>query len=150
MKIILTEDVKKLGKRGEVVEVSDGYAKNFVIPKKLGVEANEKNLNVWKNEKRREDKLAEVRLEEAKALAERIGAVQVKIEMKGGTSGKVFGAVSSKEIAAAAKKQHDLDIDKKKIVLDEPIKSFGAVKLPVKLHPEVTATLNVMVVQKEE
>ena len=150
MKVILTEDVKKLGKRGEVVEVSDGYAKNFVIPKKLGVEANDKNMNVWKNEKRREDKLAEVRLEEARALAEQIGAVQVKIEMKGGTSGKVFGAVSTNEIATAAKKQHDLEIDKKKIVLDEPIKAFGAVELPVKLHPEVTATLHVMVVQKEE
>ncbi|MCR5676028.1 MAG: 50S ribosomal protein L9 [Lachnospiraceae bacterium] len=149
MKIILSEDVKKLGKRGEIVEVSDGYAKNYVIPQKLGVPANEKNMNEWKNQKRREDKLAAVRLEDARAMAEQIGAVTVEIGMKGGTSGKVFGAVSTKEIAAAAKKQHDLDIDKKKIVLDEPIKAFGTVKLPVKLHPEVTATLTVMVVQKD-
>ena len=150
MKVILLEDVKKLGKRGEIVEVSDGYAKNFVIPKKLGVEANDKHMNEWKNEKRREDKLAAVRLEDAKALADKIGGATVEIAMRGGTSGKVFGAVSTKEIALAAKKQHDLDIDKKKIVLDEPIKAFGVVELPVKLHPEVTAKLTVKVVQKED
>ncbi|MCR4763610.1 MAG: 50S ribosomal protein L9 [Lachnospiraceae bacterium] len=149
MKVILTEDVKKLGKRGEIVEVSDGYAKNYVIPQKLGVPANEKNLNEWKNQKRREDKVAEMKLEEAKNLAARIGSVTVELTMKGGTSGKVFGAVSSKEISLAAKKQHDLDIDKKKIVLEEPIKTFGVVRLPVKLHPEVTASLAVKVVQAE-
>ncbi|MBR4529703.1 MAG: 50S ribosomal protein L9 [Lachnospiraceae bacterium] len=150
MKIILTEDVKKLGKRGEIVEVSDGYAKNYVIPQKLGVAANEKNMNEWKNQKRREDKLAQVRLEEAQALAGQIGAVTVEIGMKGGTSGKVFGAVSTKEIATALKKQHDLEIDKKKIVMDEPIKAFGTVELPVKLHPEVTAKLKVRVVQVDQ
>ncbi len=149
MKIILTEDVKKLGKKGEIVEVSDGYAKNYVIPQKLGVLANDKNMNEWKNQKRREDKLAAQRLEEAKALAAKIGGCTVEISMKGGTSGKVFGAVSSKEISLAAKKQCDLDIDKKKIVLDEPIKTFGVVRLPVKLHPEVTAELTVKVVQAE-
>ncbi len=147
MKVILTEDVKKLGKRGEIVEVSDGYAKNYVIPQKLGLPANEKNMNAWKNEKRREDRLAEVRLEEARELAARISSVTVEIGMKGGTSGRVFGAVSTKEIALAAKKQHDLEIDKKKIVLEEPIKQFGTVKLPVKLHPEVQTTLTVKVVQ---
>ena len=150
MKVILLEDVKKLGKRGEIVDVSDGYAKNFVIPKKLGVEANEKHMNEWKNEKRREDKLAAVRLEDARALADKIAGSTVEIAMRGGTSGKVFGAVSTKEIALAAKKQYDLDIDKKKIVLEEPIKAFGVVELPVKLHPDVTARLTVKIVQKED
>lgn len=148
MKVILSEDVKKLGKRGEIVEVSDGYAKNYVIPQKLGVPATEKNMNEWKNQKRREDKLAEMRLEEAREFASRIEGVTVEIGMKGGTSGKVFGAVSTKEIAMAAKKQHALEIDKKKIVLDEPIKTFGVVKLPVKLHPQVTAQLTVKVFQE--
>ncbi|MCR5094552.1 MAG: 50S ribosomal protein L9 [Lachnospiraceae bacterium] len=148
MKVILTEDVKKLGKRGEIVEVSDGYAKNYVIPQKLGVQATEKNLNEWKNQKRREDILAQERLAEAQELAGRIEGVTVEIGMKGGTSGKVFGAVSTKEIALAAKKQHDLDIDKKKIVLEEPIKTFGVVQLPVKIHPQVTAKLTVKVFQE--
>ena len=141
MKIILKEDVKKLGKKGETIEVSDGYARNYILPQKLGVEANSKNLNDLKLHKRNEEKLARQRLDEAKALAEKIGEQAVVVRMKAGEGGKVFGSVSSKEIAAALKEQNQLEIDKKKIQLQEAIKSFGTHEVGIKLHPQVTATL---------
>lgn len=145
MKIILKEDVKKLGKEGETIEVSDGYARNYILPQKLGVEANSKNLNDLKLHKRNEEKLARQRLDEAKALAEKIGEQAVVVRMKAGEGGKVFGSVSSKEIAAALKEQNQLEIDKKKIQLQEAIKSFGTHEVGIKLHPQVTATLRVKV-----
>ncbi len=145
MKIILKEDVKKLGKKGETIEVSDGYARNYILPQKLGVEANSKNLNDLKLHKRNEEKLARQRLDEAKALAEKIGEQAVVVRMKAGEGGKVFGSVSSKEIAAALKEQNQLEIDKKKIQLQEAIKSFGTHEVGIKLHPQVTATLRVKV-----
>lgn len=145
MKIILKEDVKKLGKKGETIEVSDGYARNYILPQKLGVEANSKNLNDLKLQKQNEEKLAKQRLDEAKALAEKIGEQAVVVRMKAGEGGKVFGSVSSKEIAAALKEQNQLEIDKKKIQLQEAIKSFGTHEVGIKLHPQVTATLRVKV-----
>lgn len=145
MKIILKEDVKKLGKKGETIEVSDGYARNYILPQKLGVEANSKNLNDLKLHKRNEEKLARQRLDEAKALAEKIGEQAGVVRMKAGEGGKVFGSVSSKEIAAALKEQNQLEIDKKKIQLQEAIKSFGTHEVGIKLHPQVTATLRVKV-----
>ncbi|MEY8523837.1 50S ribosomal protein L9 [bacterium 1XD8-76] len=145
MKIILKEDVKKLGKKGETIEVSDGYARNYILPQKLGVEANSKNLNDLKLQKRNEEKLARQRLDEAKELAEKIGEQAVVVRMKAGEGGKVFGSVSSKEIAAALKEQNQLEIDKKKIQLQEAIKSFGTHEVGIKLHPQVTATLRVKV-----
>ena len=145
MKIILKEDVKKLGKKGETIEVSDGYARNYILPQKLGVEANSKNLNDLKLHKRNEEKLARQRLDEAKALAEKIGEQAVVVRMKAGEGGKVFGSVSSKEIAAALKEQNKLEIDKKKIQLQEAIKSFGTHEVGIKLHPQITATLRVKV-----
>ncbi len=145
MKIILKEDVKKLGKKGETIEVSDGYARNYILPQKLGVEANSKNLNDLKLHKRNEEKLARQRLDEAKALAEKIGEQAVVVRMKAGEGGKVFGSVSSKEIAAALKEQNQLEIDKKKIQLQEAIKSFGTHEVGIKLHPQITATLRVKV-----
>ena len=145
MKIILKEDVKKLGKKGETIEVSDGYARNYILPQKLGVEANSKNLNDLKLHKRNEEKLARQRLDEAKALAEKIGEQAVVVRMKAGEGGKVFGSVSSKEIAAALKEQNQLEIDKKKIQLQEAIKSFGTHEVGIKLHPQVTAILRVKV-----
>ena len=145
MKIILKEDVKKLGKKGETIEVSDGYARNYILPQKLGVEANSKNLNDLKLQKRNEEKLARQRLDEAKELAEKIGEQAVVVRMKAGEGGKVFGSVSSKEIAAALKEQNQLEIDKKKIQLQEAIKSFGTHEVGIKLHPQLTAKLRVKV-----
>lgn len=145
MKIILLQDVKKLGKKGEIIEASDGYARNYILPQKLGVEANNKNLNDLKLQKKNEEKIARQLLEEARTLAEEIGKKPVVVSMKAGEGGKVFGSVSSKEIAAAMKAQNSLDIDKKKIQLSEPIRSFGTHEVGIKLHPQVTATLRVKV-----
>lgn len=144
MKVILLEDVKSLGKKGEIVNVNDGYARNFILPKKMGVEANTRNLNDLKLKKVNEEKVAKENLEAAKALAEQIGAGQVELRIKVGEGGKAFGSVSSKEIAAAAKEQMGLDVDKKKIQLKEALKSLGTHIVPVRLHPEVTAELKVV------
>lgn len=145
MKIILTQDVKKLGKKGEVIDVSDGYARNYILPQKLGIEANNKNLNDLKLQKLSEEKTAQRQLEEAKELAEKIGKQIVVVSMKAGEGGKVFGSVSSKEIAEAMKAQNGIELDKKKIQMQELIKSFGMHEVGVKLHPKVTGTLKVKV-----
>lgn len=145
MKIILLQDVKALGKKGEVVNVNDGYARNFILPKKLGVEANGKNLNDLKLQKNNEAKVAQEHLDAAKKLAEELRAGKVVLTMKVGEGGRTFGSVSSKEIAEAVKEQMHLDIDKKKIQLKEQIKTLGTHIVSVKLHPEVTAELNVSV-----
>lgn len=145
MKVILLQDVKALGKKGEVVNVNDGYARNFILPKKLGVEANGKNLNDLKLQKNNEAKVAQEHLDAAKKLAEELKAGKVVLTMKVGEGGRTFGSVSSKEIAEAVKEQMHLDIDKKKIQLKEQIKSLGTHIVSVKLHPEVTAELNVSV-----
>ena len=145
MKLILLQDVKALGKKGEVVNVNDGYARNFILPKKLGVEANGKNLNDLKLQKNNEAKVAQEHLDAAKKLAEELKAGKVVLTMKVGEGGRTFGSVSSKEIAEAVKEQMHLDIDKKKIQLKEQIKTLGTHIVSVKLHPEVTAELNVSV-----
>jgi len=143
--VILLQDVKALGKKGEVVNVNDGYARNFILPKKLGVEANGKNLNDLKLQKNNEAKVAQEHLDAAKKLAEELKAGKVVLTMKVGEGGRTFGSVSSKEIAEAVKEQMHLDIDKKKIQLKEQIKTLGTHIVSVKLHPEVTAELNVSV-----
>ena len=148
MKVILLEDVKSLGKKGEIVNVNDGYARNFILKKNLGLEATGKNLNDLKLQKNNQEKIAKENLEAAKKLTEEIQAGKVEVSIKVGEGGKVFGSVSSKEIAAAAKSQMKLDIDKKKIQLKDAIKSLGTHVVPVKLHPQVTAELKVVV--KEE
>lgn len=145
MKVILLQDVKALGKKGEVVNVNDGYARNFILPKKLGVEANGKNLNDLKLQKNNEAKVAQEHLDAAKKLAEELKAGKVVLTMKVGEGGRTFGSVSSKEIAEAVKEQMHLDIDKKKIQLKEQIKTLGTHIVSVKLHSEVTAELNVSV-----
>ena len=145
MKVILLQDVKALGKKGEVVNVNDGYARNFILPKKLGVEANGKNLNDLKLQKKNEAKVAQEHLDAAKKLAEELKAGKVVLTMKVGEGGRTFGSVSSKEIAEAVKEQMHLDIDKKKIQLKEQIKTLGTHIVSVKLHPEVTAELKVSV-----
>ena len=145
MKVILLEDVKSLGKKGEVVNVNDGYARNFVLPKKLGVEATGKNMNDLKLQKANEEKVAKEHLEAAQACAKEMENDHVVVSIKAGEGGRTFGSVSSKEIATAYKEQCGKEIDKKKIILPEPIKSFGVYEVAVKLHPKVTGTLKVKV-----
>lgn len=145
MKVILLEDVKALGKKGEIVNVNDGYARNFILPKKLGLEANTKNLNDLKLQNANEEKKAKEILEAAQAFAKELESKAVVIKMKAGEGGRVFGSVSSKEIATAFKEQCDVDIDKKKIQLTDTIKAFGTYDVPVRLHQKVTGTLKVKV-----
>ena len=147
MKVILLEDVKAQGKKGEIVEVSDGYARNVLIAKKLGVEATPKALNDLKLQKKHEAKVAEEQYQAAVELGKVIETKKVVIKVKCGDGGRLFGTVSTKEIAAAAKAQIDLELDKKKMQLSDPIKALGTYEIPVKLHQKVTAKLTVQVVE---
>lgn len=147
MEVVLLEDVKSLGKKGQIVKVNEGYARNFILPKKLGVEATSKNLNDLKLKKANEEKVAAQQLEAAKELAEKLEKSAVTLSIKAGDNGKAFGSVSGKEIAKAIEEQLNLDIDKKKLVLPEPLKTFGTHQVPVKLHKDVTAKLAVKVVE---
>ena len=135
MKVILIEDVKSLGKKGTIVNVSDGYARNMLFPKKLGLEATPKNINDLKLQKAHEEKVAKEVFEEAKAFK----AVGLKV----GENGRTFGSVSTKELAEAVKAQLGYDIDKKKMQLSSQIKELGVVRVPIRLHPKVTAELKV-------
>ena len=148
MKVILLEDVKSLGKKGEIVNVSDGYARNFVLPKKLGVEANSVNMNDLKLQKANADKVAQEQLEAAQELAKVLETKEVGVKMKSGEGGRTFGSISSKEIATAAKEQCGLELDKKKIQLPEAIKSLGVYEVNVKLHTKVTGKLKVKVIEE--
>ena len=145
MKVILLEDVKSVGKKGDVVEVSDGYAKNFIFKKKLGTPADSKNLNDLKLRKANDEKVAAENLAAAKEAAKDLESKTIVVRLKAGEGKKPFGSVSSKEIAQEAKEQYGVDIDKKKIVLPEAIKSFGVFDVPIKLHPQVVANLKVKV-----
>ena len=145
MKVILLEDVKSLGKKGQIVNVSDGYARNMILPKKLGVVATSKNLNDLKLRKANEEKVAQENLDAAKAFAEELSTKEVILTLKVGEGGRTFGSVSSKEISEAAKKQLNLDIDKKKLQLENPIRNLGVTNVPVRLHPKVTGSLKVWV-----
>ena len=145
MKVILLQDVKTLGKKGDIEEVNDGYARNFIFPKKFGVEANAKNMNDLKLQKANDERVAAKNLADAQEFAKVLESKEVIVKLKTGEGGKTFGSVSSKEIADEAKAQHDLDIDKKKIQLTEPIKNLGTYEVVVKLHPQVRAKLKVTV-----
>ena len=145
MTVILLEDVKSLGKKGQIVNVSDGYARNMILPKKLGVEATSKNLNDLKLRKANEEKVAQENLDAAKAFAEELSTKEVILTLKVGEGGRTFGSVSSKEISEAAKKQLNLEIDKKKLQLENPIRNLGVTNVPVRLHPKVTGSLKVWV-----
>ena len=147
MKVILLEDVKSVGKKNEIVEVSDAYGRNMLIRKNLGVEANSRTLNDLKLRNQRAEKDAAENLAAAKQLAEDLKARQVEVKIKAGEGGRTFGSVSTKEISEAVKKQLDLERDKKKMQLTDPIKALGFYDVPVKLHPQVTATLRVHVVE---
>lgn len=147
MEVILLQDVKSLGKKGEKVTINDGYARNFILPKKLGLEANAKNLNDLKLQKANEEKMAKEQFEAAKALKVEVEKTPVRLTIKTGEGGRLFGSVSSKEIAQAVKQQLGLDIDKKKMVLQEPIKTLGSHIVQVKLHRDVVADLTVSVTE---
>ena len=145
MEVILLEDVKALGKKGELVKVSDGYARNFILPKKLGLEATPKNLNDLKLQKAAQAKRAQEQLDEAKALAATIAQKNIVLKIKTGEGGRTFGSDSTKEIAQALKDQLGLEIDKKKLVLAEPLRNLGTFTVPIKLHTQVTAELKVRI-----
>lgn len=146
MKVIFLQDVKGKGKKGEVKNVSEGYARNYLLPNKLATEANAGNLKTLEVKKQGEEKRAEEKLNEARAYQEELEKLTVEIKAKSGEGGRLFGAVTSKQIAdtlAAMKKK----VDKRKIELDEPIRSLGYTNVPIKLHPEVTATIKVHVIE---
>ena len=147
MKVILLQDVKALGKKGEVVNVNDGYARNALFPKKLAVEANAKNMNDLKLQNQHADKVAQENYDAAVALAKELEDKKVVVKMKGGEGGRTFGSVSTKEIAAAAKEQLGLELDKKKMQLSDPIRSFGQTEVAIKLHPKVTGKFTVHVME---
>ena len=148
MKVILLEDVKSLGKKGEIVNVNDGYARNFILKKNLGLEAPSKNLNDLKLQNQNAAKVAKEKLEAAKALAKDLEDKSIVVKIQAGVEGKVFGSISSKEIALEAKKQLGLDIDKKKIVIPDAIKSLGTYNVNIKLHKDVVGKLAVKVEAK--
>ena len=147
MKVILLQDVKALGKKGEVVNVSDGYARNMLLKKGLGKEATGQNMNDLKLQKANAEKVAQENLAAAQALAEEMKDKEVKVSVKAGEGGRVFGSVSTKEIAEEIKKQLGYEIDKKKILLDAPVKALGYTEIGIKLHTQVTAKMRVHVVE---
>ena len=147
MEVVLLEDVKALGKKGQIVKVNDGYARNFILPKKLGMEATAKNLNDLKLQKANEARIAEEQLEAAKALGAKLSESSITLTMRAGEGGRAFGSVSGKEISVAIKNQLGYDIDKKKLVIPEPLKTFGSHEVPVKLHKDVIAKIIVKVVE---
>lgn len=145
MKVILLQDVKGQGNKGDIVNASDGYVRNFLFPNKLAIEANNQNINELKNKQASESNRKNNELKEAKKLAESISKLEIAIKAKCGENGKLFGSVTNKEIADAIKSKYKLSIDKKKIVLSEPIRSLGNFQLDVKVYPEVVAKLSVKV-----
>ena len=149
MKVILLVDDRKLGKKGQIIEVNDGYARNYVLPKKIGIEATPKNINDWKLKKQHEDKVAAEKLAEAKALAEELKDKKVTASLKVGANGNTFGSVSSKEVAELIKKQLGYEFDKKKIIMKDAAKGIGGYQVGIKLHPEVTAEI-MLDVQEEK
>ena len=145
MKVILLQDVKSVGKKDEIVNVSDGYARNFIFKKNLGLEATQKNLNALKLRQKNDEKIAAQKLADAKAFGEELKSKSITVSIKAGQDGRTFGSVSTKEIATAAREQLGYELDKKKMHLQEPIKNIGTYQVPIRLHPKVTADLKVIV-----
>ena len=149
MKVILQQDVKGQGKKGQMVEVSDGYARNFLLPRKLAVEANADNVNTMKLQEKAKQAKEAAEKAEAEAIAQKLTSLTVKLSAKAGAGGKLFGSITSKEVSDALKKQHNIDINKSKIVQDDPIKTFGTFQLKCKLGYEVTGTINLVVAEEK-
>ena len=145
MKVILLEDVKGVGKKDQIINANDGYAKNFLLPKKLAVPADKNNLTKMDNIKKIEDAKRQEEYDNAVAIGKQIEAKTLQINVKVGSNGKLFGTVTNKEIANALKEQIGIEVDKKKIVLSSPIKTLGEKEATVKLHPKVTVTLKVTI-----
>lgn len=146
MKVILQADIKGVGKKDQVIEASDGYARNYLFPKKLAIEANAENMNEWKAKQNSQAYKKSQEKEEAKRIAKKMENIMVKVEIRAGENGRIFGSVSSKEIAENLEKQHKITVDKKKIDLKEPIKSLGVRVVDVKLYEGIIGKLKVDVI----
>ncbi|MBS7530503.1 50S ribosomal protein L9 [Hazenella sp. IB182353] len=146
MKVILQQDVKGTGKKGEIKEVAEGYARNFLFPRKLATPATEGNLNTLNEQKKAHDRRKSEELTTAKELAQKIEDLTITLSTKAGEGGRVFGSITSKQIVSTLKNNYQLQIDKKQVQLKEPIRTLGVTKVPIKLHPKVTATLSVQVI----
>ncbi len=149
MKVILKADVKGKGKKGQMIEVAEGYARNFLMPKGLAVPATADAVNTMRLQEKAKAKADAEAKAAATEIAEKLKGLQVKVPSKGGEGGKLFGAVTGREIAAALKEQHGVDIDSKKLVLDEPIKSFGSYEVKAKLGFEISGTVYVIVTEEK-
>lgn len=147
MKVILQQDVKGQGKKGQLIEASDGYARNFLLPRKLAVEATADNINTMKLQEKAKKAKEAAEKAEAEAIAARLKECPVRLTAKAGNGGRIFGSITTKEISEGLKKQYDIDIPKAKLVLDEPIKAFGGYELKAKLGYEVVGTLKVQVTE---
>ncbi len=147
MKVILLQDVKKLGKKGEIVEVSDGYGRNYLLARKLAAPGTSENINDARQKKAAADHRAQVASDEAVVLASELKKVELTIPVRIGEGGKVFGAVTGKDISDAAKRQYDLDLDKRKVEIKEPIKALGTYDVIIRVHPAITSVIKVHVVE---
>lgn len=147
MKVILTQDVKGQGKKGQMIDVSDGYGRNFLLPRNLATLATADNINTMRQADAAKARRMELEKQAARENAEKLKALQVVVQAKAGNGGKLFGSITAKEICEELKKQHDIAIDKHKIVMPEAIKAFGSYGVKVKLYPEITGTINVKVVE---
>lgn len=148
MKIVLLQDVKDLGKKGELVNASDGYARNFLFPRKLAVEATTGKLKEIEDKKSAEKNRKEKELSAAKELADKLSKLEISFKTKAGENGKLFGSITGKDVAEVIKAQHKIDVDKKKVVLHEVIKALGTYQVEIKIYPEVSAKINVKVVEE--
>ncbi|HWQ30488.1 MAG TPA: 50S ribosomal protein L9 [Negativicutes bacterium] len=148
MKVVLLQDVKDLGKKGELVNASDGYARNFLFPRKLAVEATEGRLKEIEDKKSSEKNRKDRELAAAKELAEKLGKLEVNFRTKAGENGKLFGSITGKDIAEAIKAQHKIEVDKKKVVLHDAIKALGTYQVEIKVYPEVSAKISVKIVEQ--
>lgn len=145
MKVILQQDVKGHGKKGQLIDVSDGFARNFLLPRGLAVKASAANINVLKTQQAAKAHHLETERQKAEALSEKLSSISLRISVKAGEGGRLFGSVTAKEIAQELKARHGIDIDKRKIVLDAPIKAYGSYEVPIRLYPEITAKLSLTV-----
>ncbi len=148
MKVILTQDVKGQGKKDQLINVSDGYARNFLLPKGLAIPADAKSINEMKNKEASAQHKIEVEKQAARDTAAKLASVTVKLTEAAGADGRIYGSVTSKDIAEALEKQHGISVDKRKIVMPDPIKSFGTFAIDVKLYTEITGKINVVVSDK--
>ncbi len=148
MQVILLQDIKGVGKKDEIINANDGYARNYLLPKKLGVEANKENLSKLKAKNESKAYKKSVEKEEAQKIAERLKGILLKIPVKSGENGKIFGSITSKEIADNLKEQYGIDVDKKKIDLKEPIKTIESTSVNIRLYEGVVGTLKVQIISK--